>query len=195
MFSFPRTTLVLYLVKIIQVLYLVKIIQDRSVKCPVLWKGYFERLIYLLSLAEIPWLFHSFTLIKDCNLQLSTKEKWLWETFSVNQVMIFSRYMCSKREIEIYNICKVKQNQLSFGKLIFRYSESTHHITVKMCVVFYVFIWVCVYVHTYKISFLCKFLVKTWKNCFINSYWELLLRGFFFTVCQSYKVFWSERII
>lgn len=54
--------------------------------------------------------------------------------------MILSRYMCSKREIEIYNICKVKQNQLSFGKLIFRYPASIHHITIKMCMAIYVFI-------------------------------------------------------
>lgn len=64
--------------------------------------------------------------------------------------MMFSRYMCSNREREIYNTCKVKQNQLSFGKLIFRYPKSTHHITIKMCVAIYVFICesASVYMHT-----------------------------------------------
>lgn len=62
--------------------------------------------------------------------------------------------MFSKREIEIYNICKVKQNQLLFGKLIFSYSESTHHITIEMCVAIHVFICgsASVYICTLKKS-------------------------------------------
>lgn len=176
------------------VLCLIRIIEDRSALF--FERDNFERLGYLLSLAEIPSLFHSFTLIKDYNLPTCYKRCLLWQTFSVNQVMMFSRYMCSEGEIEIYNICKVKQNHLSFGKLIFRCSESTHQITVKMCVVYlFINIYERVCVHTHRISFLCKFLVKTWKKLIHSeNYWGGGWGGKGSSLCQSYKVFCIERI-
>lgn len=179
------------------VLYLVKVKSHRSAKDPVLCKGLLWQAHLSPFLGWNALVIYFFYPYKRLQSQLSVKEKWPWETFSVNQVVIFSRYMCSKREIKIYNICKVKQNQLSFGKLIFRYPESTHHITFKMCMAIYVFIWegVRVHVHTYKTSFLCKFLLKTWKKMFYYFIPRIIIKEFFhlISVLQSFLE-WMNKI-